>query len=160
MKMQLIRLVAVLVFVAGFVVFANAGSLDRPGWVVHSTDKTFKELNSSLNKSIKKHKMLRVTQASASAGAKGRGLTIAGNRIVGVYRNDYAIRMLEASIASGIEAPIRFYVTENPDGKTTLSYKTPTTVFSAYFEEGGDALKKLATELDGVFAAIAADAIQ
>jgi uncharacterized protein (DUF302 family) len=38
-----------------------------------------------------------------------------------VFRNDYAVRMLEASIPAGIEAPLRFYVTENPDGQTRLS---------------------------------------
>ena len=63
--------------------------------------------------------------------------------------------MLEASIAAGIEAPIRLYLTENADGTATLSYKTPTFVFAPYMNEGGDALKELAGELDAIFAAIA-----
>ena len=146
--------------VLGFSITANAGSLDRPGWIVHATDKNFKKLNSDLNAAIKKNKMGRVTQASASAGAKGRGITIPGNRIIGVYRNDFAVRMLEASVAAGIEAPIRFYVVEKADGTTALSYKTPTTVFSPYFDEGGDALKAMASELDVIFTAIAADALK
>jgi len=72
-----------------------------------------------------------------------------------VFRNDFARRMLETSVSAGIEAPIRFYVTENPDGTATLSYKRPTTVFAPYADEGKDALKGLAAELDEIFAKIA-----
>jgi len=67
--------------------------------------------------------------------------------------------MLEASIAAGIEAPIRVYVTEDADGSASLSYKTPTAVFSPYFDEGGDDLRDLAAELDGVFETVAKSAI-
>ncbi len=134
-------------------------ALVRQGWVSHETSKSFKDLNASLNNAIKANGMRRVTGASASAGAKGRGLTIPGNRIVGVYRNDFAIRMLEASIAAGIEAPIRYYVTENEGGTATLSYKTPTMVFSPYFEESGK-LEELAKELDVLFGKIADEAVK
>jgi uncharacterized protein (DUF302 family) len=80
---------------------------------------------------------------------------IPGNRIVGVFRNDFARRMLGASVASGIEAPVRFYLTENPDGTATLSYKKPSFVFAPYLDEGKDALRSLGGELDNVFAKIA-----
>jgi len=63
--------------------------------------------------------------------------------------------MLDASVSAGIEAPLRFYVTENPDGTATLSYKKPTTVFAPYGEEAKDALKGLAAELDEIFTKIA-----
>ena len=63
--------------------------------------------------------------------------------------------MLDASIDAGIEAPIRFYITENADGGTTLSYKTPTYVFAPYMVDGKLQLRELAEELDQVFAAIA-----
>jgi uncharacterized protein (DUF302 family) len=79
--------------------------------------------------------------------------------VVGVFRNDHARRLLAASLAAGIEAPIRFYVTENADGTATLSYRTPTAVFSPHLDEGGDALGALAAGLDGIFAAIAARAV-
>ena len=132
---------------------------DRKGWQVAPTNKTYQALVDDLKTSIKAHEMLLVTQASASAGAKGRGLTIPGNRVIGVYRNDYAVRMLEASVAAGIEAPIRFYVTENADGTATLSWKTPGFVFAPYMTEGGQALSDLASELDAVFDAIAQKAV-
>lgn len=139
---------------------ARADSVsEREGWQVLPTDKAYETLVEDLKAAIKADKMGLVTQASASAGAEGRGLTIPGNRVFGVYRNDYAVRMLEASVAAGIEAPIRFYVTENSDGTATLSWKTPGTVFAPYMEDGGDALAELAAELDLVFQSIAEGAV-
>lgn len=132
---------------------------ERTGWQVAPTEKAYQTLVDDLKTSIKAHEMLIVTQASASAGAKGRGLTIPGNRVIGVYRNDYAVRMLEASVAAGIEAPIRYYVTENGDGTATLSWKTPSFVFAPYFDEGGEPLEALAAELDLVFLSIAEEAV-
>ncbi|MEM6667489.1 MAG: DUF302 domain-containing protein [Pseudomonadota bacterium] len=133
---------------------------ERDGWTVIATDKAYEALVDETKAAIKANKMGLVTQASASAGAKGQGFTIPGNRVLGVYRNDFARRMLEASIAAGIEAPIRFYVTEDANGTATLSYKHPSTVFAPYMAEGGDALKTLAGELDVIFATIAGDAVK
>ena len=64
--------------------------------------------------------MFVVTAANASAGAKRRGVTVPGNLVLGVYRNDFAARMLKTSVASGIEAPLRFYVTANPTKRQHL----------------------------------------
>jgi uncharacterized protein (DUF302 family) len=133
----------------------HAGTMtSRPGWSVTDTKLSFEALAERLETAVKAEKMGLVTAASASDAAKAAGFTIPGNRVVGVYRNDFARRMLAASVSSGIEAPIRFYVTENPDGTATLSYKTPSTVFGPYFDEGKDALKALASELDAIFARI------
>ena len=130
----------------------------RDGWVITDTGHDYATLVNRVSAAVKAAPIAVVTQASASSGAKNQGFTIPGNRVFGLYRNDYARRMLDASIASGIEAPIRLYVTENPDGSASLSYKIPTAVFSPYFDEGGDELKALATELDGIFATIATKA--
>ncbi|MEX3009260.1 DUF302 domain-containing protein [Hoeflea sp. TYP-13] len=130
----------------------------RAGWQVFNTEIAYSDLVSRLEAAISEEKMGLVTQASASAGAKAQGFDIPGNRVVGVYRNDYARRMLEASIAAGIEAPIRFYIIQNENG-ATLSWKTPSFVFAPYMEEGGDKLEALAAELDEVFAKIAARAL-
>jgi uncharacterized protein (DUF302 family) len=151
----LLAAVAVLVSLAAF-----AGPLtQREGWQVHPTSLGYEVLLDKTVAAIKAEKMGLVTQASASAGAKGQGIDIPGNRVLGVYRNDYARRMLKASIAAGIEAPIRFYVTENDDQTATLSYKTPSAVFGPYMADGGEELRDLAIELDVVFAAIATKAI-
>ena len=138
--------------------FANVIG-ERAGWKVHETGYSFTELVERVDNAVKANEMGLVTRASASAGAKNAGITIPGNMVIGVYRNDFARRMLAANIAAGIEAPIRLYVTEEPDGTATLSYKTPTTVFSPYFAEGGDALEVLAGELDTIFAQIAEEAV-
>ena len=99
-----------------------------------------------------------VTRASATLGAKKMlKKTIPGNMVVGVYRPDFAVRMLEASVPAGIEAPIRLYITENDDGTATLSYKMPSAVFAPY-EDGGAKLRELAAELDAIFDKIARQA--
>lgn len=138
---------------------AQADGHELPGWKVMKTTHSYPVLVERLEKAIADNKMGLVTRASATVGAK-RMLKkdIPGNTVIGVYRPDFAVRMLEASTTAGIEAPIRFYVTENSDGSADLSYKTPTAVFAPY-EDGGEALETLATELDAIFAKIAADAV-
>ena len=97
-----------------------------------------------------------VARASATMGANSIGKTIPGNMVVMVYRPDFAIRMLKASVPAGIEAPVRFYITENPaTGSATLTYRTPSTVFNPYKNA---ALDEMAKELDTIFAKIASDA--
>ena len=135
----------------------EAGDFPTPGYHVIDTAHGFGALVKRLNAAITGNGMFAVTRASASAGAAGRGLTIPGNMIIGVYRNDFALRMLEASIPAGIEAPLIFYVTENSDGTATLSYRAPSATFAPY---GSAALDKMAAELDTLFAKIAADAIE
>lgn len=128
----------------------------RDGWEVVPTPYDFATLVDRVGAAVDAAPIAIVTQASASDGARGQGIEIPGNRVIGLFRNDYARRMLAASIAAGIEAPIRLYVTENADGTATLSYKTPTAVFAPYADEGSTDLADLATELDAVFAAVVA----
>jgi len=123
--------------------------------VVLVIEKPFDSAWKDLESAVKANKMGVVTRASASRGAKGRGLDIPGNAVIGVYRNDYAVRMLEASVPAGIEAPLRFYLTERTDGLTGLSYKRPSAVFAPY---GSADLDAMAAQLDTVFAKIANDA--
>jgi uncharacterized protein (DUF302 family) len=135
---------------------ATAGTVkSRAGWVVIDTSQSYSALVTRLEAAVKAEKMGLVTSASASEGAKGAGIVIPGNRVVGVFRNDFARRMLSASVQAGIEAPIRYYITENIDGGTTLSYKKPSFVFAPYFNESKDDLKVIARELDEIFKKIA-----
>ena len=136
-----------------------AGGWDNlPGWSIHKTGHSYADLIKRVDAAVKANKMGLVTRASATKGAASLGKTIPGNTVIGVYRPDFAIRMLEASVPAGIEAPIRFYITENADGTATLSYKKPSVVFAPY-ADGGDKLKEMAAELDGIFAKIAGEAI-
>ena len=152
---RFLKLLAILLLVSG----AAQALEPREGWVVLHSDKSFDALVAAVRDAVKSAPIAIVTQASASDGARAQGITIPGNRVFGLYRNDYARRMLDASIAAGIEAPIRLYATENADGSATLSYRMPSHVFAPYFDEGGAALRDLATELDGVFDAVARAAV-
>ena len=151
---------AILSFILLVLLTLPASAFDAPdGWVVQPTPHSYADLVKKLDDAVKANKMGVVSRASATLGAKKvLDKTIPGNMVVGVYHPRYAVRMLEASIPAGIEAPIRFYITENDDGTATLSYKRPSSVFAPYID-GGDALDALASELDDVFAAIAAAAV-
>jgi len=115
----------------------------------------FDVLVERVEQAVERHGLGVVARASASRGAAARGVKIPGNAVIMVFRNDYAVRMLQASAAAGIEAPLRLYLTENADGTATLSYRLPSAVFRPY--RHGE-LDRLASELDGIFARIAADA--
>jgi uncharacterized protein (DUF302 family) len=142
-------------FAAAIVLAAvRAAGAAPDGYVSLQTPQDFATLVERVEAAVKANGLFVVTRASASKGAASRGLAIPGNMVLGVYRNDFAVRMLEASVAAGIEAPIRYYVTENADGSANLAYRTPTAVFAPY-EDGGEALAALAGELDAIFAAIA-----
>jgi uncharacterized protein (DUF302 family) len=108
-----------------------------------------------LPEAVAKNKMGVVAKASATLGAKKIGVTIPGNMVVMVFHPKFAVRMLDASVPAGIEAPLRFYITENADGTTTLTYREPSSVFAPY---GSAKLDQMAKELDVIFARIAADA--
>ncbi len=116
---------------------------------------SYQSMVENLPKAVAKNKMGVVARASATLGAKKIGVTIPGNMVVMVFHPKFAVRMLEASVPAGIEAPLRFYITENADGTTTLTYREPSSVFAPY--ENAD-LDTMAKELDVIFARIAADA--
>jgi uncharacterized protein (DUF302 family) len=139
---------------------ANAAGLaNQPGWVAIKSTHTYAALVKRINMAAKSHKIGLVTRASATVGA-ARVLKkkIPGNMVVGLYHPRFAVPMLQASVAAGIEAPIRVYITENSDGTATLSYKKPSFVFAPYMKEGGEKLKGLAAELDTLFASLAKQA--
>ena len=148
---------------AGIPSIAPAGAQDTawadlPGWKVTKTPHGYPDLVKRLDQAVKAKKMGLVSRASATLGAKkALGKTIPGNMVIGVYRPDFAVRMLEASIPAGIEAPVRFYITENDDGTATLSYRMPSAVFAPY-TDGGEKLRELAAELDAIFERIASQA--
>ncbi len=149
--------IAIALFLAGTPAMAQ-NSTPYPGTKIVKTSHGYATLVQRLGRAVKKNKMGLVNRASATLGAKRvLGLTIPGNMVIGVYHPRFAVRMLKASVPAGIEAPLRFYVTENADKTATLTYRTPTSIFAPY---GSAALDAMAQELDGIFAAIAKDAIR
>ena len=130
------------------------------GWRELPTHFQFEELVVKLDAAVKAHQMTVVNFASASDGAKAQGLVIPGNRVVGVFRNDFARRLLALNLRAGIEAPIRFYITENADRTATLSDRKPSSILEPYSVSDPTGFLDLALELDGVFEAIVADVVK
>jgi len=130
----------------------------RPGWVIERTEQGYAELIENVDAAVAASSFNAVTRASATVGAKSLGQDIPGNMVVGVFAPQFAIRLLDASLAAGIEAPLRLYITENPDGTATLSYKTAGHVLAPYAAEGGRTLTALAAELDTILERIAEQA--
>ncbi|PTM43508.1 uncharacterized protein (DUF302 family) [Bosea sp. 124] len=125
------------------------------GYRVVRTHHSFDRLQDRIAAAIQGNGMNAVTRASASDGAKARGLIIRGDAVIGVFRNDFAIRMLAADIDAGIEAPIRLHLVEEADGGSSIRYQLPSTVFGRY---PGDAIKALGAELDPIFERIVSEA--
>ena len=130
---------------------------DASARVVIDTTKPFQKFTEDLTAAIKKNKMGLVARASAQAGAESIGVTIPGNQVFMVFRPDFAVRMLKASIEAGFEAPIRIYVVEREGGTAQVSYIKPSDVFAGY---NNPELDEMAKELDTIFAAILRDATQ
>ncbi|MEP1586988.1 MAG: DUF302 domain-containing protein [Tateyamaria sp.] len=153
------RLLTALILVS-FASMAQAEMAPRDGWSVVPTAKSYDELIDAVKTAAKSNKMGVVTQAGPTGAAKNRGITIPGNRVIGLFNNVYAVNVLALSTAAMIEAPIRMYVTENKDGSATLSYKLPSTAFGPYMDEAGSELVRMASELDTIFATISTEATQ
>lgn len=127
-----------------------AGTESRP------TAHAYETLISRLDRAIGDHGLGVVARASATMGAKSIGVDIPGNMVVMVFHPRLAVRMLESSIPAGIEAPLRFYITENADGTASLHWKTASSVFAPYANEGID---EMARELDEILSGIAGQAV-
>ena len=127
-----------------------------PGTKTTETGKAFGDYVDALKAAITANRMGIVAQASATRGAASIGKTIAGNAVIMVFRPDFAVRMLEASVPAGIEAPLRLYVTELSDGSAMLTYREPSAVFAPYDVA---ALDTMAAELDLIFEKIVSDSL-
>ena len=125
------------------------------GTKIVDTGQPFDAFIKKLTAVITANKMGLVGNACATCGAKNIGVTIPGNRVMMIFNPHFAVRMLKASEASGIEAPLRLYITEQPNGTARLTYRLPSHVFGAYKVP---ALDEMAKELDVIFARIVSQA--
>ena len=157
MRDAALALAGALLMLAAMAAPAGAGNpTPYPGTKIIRTGHSYADLVTRLDAAVTDNKMGLVARASATVGAaKMLNKTIPGNMVVGVFRPDYAVRMLEASVPAGIEAPLRFYITEQADGTATLTYRQPSAVFAPYEVP---ALDEMAKDLDPIFEAIAAAA--
>ena len=154
------RSIAAIAFALAFALAGTPAAAEQdgplPGTRVLHSGHAYADLVARLEQAVKDNQMGVVATASASRGAATRGVQVPGNAVIMVFRNDFAVRLLRASVPAGIEAPLRFYVTENADGSASLTYREPSAVFAPY---GVPQLDGLAAELDAIFGKIAAQAV-
>jgi uncharacterized protein (DUF302 family) len=150
-----VRLVGFLILTLIVAMTGAARPDPLPGTIVLETPHGFDALVERTQQAVEHAGLVVVATASASRAAKGRGIDIPGNAVVMAFNNIYAVRMLAANVDAGIEAPIRLYISENPDKTATLSYRPPSLVFAPY---AGEDLKAMARELDAVFDGLAKEA--
>ncbi len=125
-----------------------AAAQDPQRAVVVNTGQPFAPFAEKLRSAAIGNGMGIVAEACAHCGAKAvLDMEIPGNRVVMIFHPRYAVRLLEANVDAGIEAPLRLYLTERPDGTARLSYERPSRTFAGY---GGKGLAELAAELDDV----------
>ena len=152
-------LVAVFLVAGGLAVATPARAENPtpyPDTVTLETGKPFGPFVEAFAKAITGNGFNVVGIACANCAIKGVfGETVPGNRVFLFFKPAYARRMLAASVAAGIEAPIRVYATEAADGTAHVTYRKPSAVFGAY--EVPD-LTAMGRELDDHVAKIVADA--
>lgn len=135
------------------VAWGAAAESERASRVVRAP---FQDVVMVLKKSVEAHKLALVCEADAQKGAAARGVTIRGNRVLMVFRNDLAVRLLEADPSAGFEAPLRIYVYDNVDGTTTITYRRPSAVFASYSHPE---VRAVAAILDPILRAIVEEAL-
>jgi uncharacterized protein (DUF302 family) len=128
------------------------------GTLVIPTPLPFDDLLARLERSILASGLLLIAKPSASHNAAARGIHIPGNAVLLAFNNDLALRLLKLSVPAGFEAPMRLYVTENPDHTASVTYRIPSALIAPYAEQNAE-ITHLAQDLDNLFAKIVADAL-
>lgn len=146
-----------LAFYVVLAVFLSAAPvMAQDGRVTLASKAPFARVADALEKAVEDARMALVCRANAQQGAAARGVRIPGNQVFMVFRNDFAVRILNAAPEAGFEAPIRIYLSENRDGTATLSYVKPSAVFRPYPHPE---VARVAAELDPIFEKIVTQAL-
>ncbi|MFW7342930.1 DUF302 domain-containing protein [Pollutimonas sp. H1-120] len=135
------------------------------GWKVIDTSQSYSELLSHLKEAVSESDLQVVFDVGPTEAAAKRGIDIPGNRVIGVFNNEFAVDILSLSVPAMIEAPIRFYVTEGEHGQATLSWIQPSHIYAPYADSADTAtsakkLREKSKELDLLFSEIAINATQ
>jgi uncharacterized protein (DUF302 family) len=135
---------------------ASTSAPAQDGAVVLTSKAPFGMTVAALERAVAEQQMTLVCRANAQQGAAARGVRIPGNQVFMVFRNDFAVRLIDAEPRAAYEAPIRLYVSENRDGTATLVYVKPSTLFRPY---GHPEVAKVTAELDPILDRIATQAV-
>jgi len=150
------RLLGLVALALAIVDFPVTAALAQDVKVVLTSRAPFARVAAALEQAITDQQMGLVCHANAQQGAASRGVKIPGNQVFLVFRNDFAVRLINADPRAAFEAPIRIYLYENRDGTATLAYARPSVLLNGYAHPE---VAKVAAELDRVFEKIAAQAI-
>lgn len=150
------RLPLSLLLIAAALVIPAAPGIAQDGRITLTSKAPFAKVAEALEKAIADQNMGLVCHANAQKGAAARGVKLAGNQVFMVFRNDFAVRIINAAREAGFEAPIRMYLHENSDGTATLTYIKPSAIFRPYPQPE---VGKVAAELDPIFEKIVAQAL-
>jgi uncharacterized protein (DUF302 family) len=143
--------IRLIVVITALVIAAPGLALAQDGRVTAVSRAPFVRVAAAIEQAVTDQKMALVCHANAQKGAAARGVSIRGNQVFMVFRNDYAVRLLAADPAAGFEPPIRIYVYENADGTATVTYAPPSVVFGRYAHPEVQAIGR---ELDPIFKTI------
>lgn len=100
---------------------------------------------------IRESGLLLAADIDVQKNARKTGMEIGGNRILLVFRPDYAVRVWEAEIDAGVDIPVHIHIHETLEGRVQARYRPPSEIFAPY---GNQALSEIGVELDPVFAGI------
>ncbi len=143
--------------VLGLVLIAGGPTaLAQEGRVVLASRAPFGKVAAALEQAVADQKMGLVCHADAQQGAASRGVKIPGNQVFLIFRNDFAVRLINADPRAAFEAPMRIYLYENRDGTATLSYARPSALLRPYTHPE---VARVGAELDPIFEKIAAQAL-
>lgn len=113
----------------------------------------FDEVVEAIIASIESSGMLLVADIDVRKNAAKKGIELTGNRILEVFRPDYAARIWGMEIEAGVDVPIRIH----EDGSVAARCRTPLEVLSRH---GNDESILFAAELDPVFEKIVCEPLR
>jgi uncharacterized protein (DUF302 family) len=133
-----------------------APALAQDARVVLTSKAPFARVAAALEQAVADQAMGLVCRTNPQHAALTRGVKIPGNQVFLVFRNDFAVRLINADSRAAYEAPIRIYLYENRDGTATLTYVRPSALLRPYAHPD---VVRVGVELDPIFEKIVAQAL-
>lgn len=131
-------------------------SAGQDGRITAVSRTPFARVATALERAIADEKVALVCHANAQQGAQARGVSIKGNQVLMVFRNDLAVRLIEADPSAAFEAPMLIYVYENADDTATVTYVPPSVLLAPYRHPD---VRAIGVELDPIFKRIVDQAL-
>lgn len=137
----------------GLARLAHAGDAERTVERVSNAD--FKTTVSRLEAAVRANRLMVVGQFNHQNMLTMLNMKIKGSQTFEVFHPQYGKALFENDTAAGIVVPLRLFVFEREDGKTTVVYYKPSAAFAPF---KNPKLDELGRTLDGLLEAIAGEA--